>query len=219
MVPSGASAAPSKFMPHWPGPDASTQRPAIGSGGAPGRTIVVPVTACSPAQPASAKLASAMMADERTIEASLHCRDDELGAFFGAGWPARCHGLGLGIEAHRIRPMLVEVAKTRALPAAKRVIGQRNGDREVHADHADLHAAGKIACGVAIAREDRNAVAVFVLGGKPHGFFVVLRAHHREHRPKNLFLVDTHVRLHVVEQAAAHEIAVLIALELEVTPI
>src|SRR5438270_366702 len=213
MVPSGASAAPSKFMPHWPGPDASTQRPAIGSGGAPGRTIVVPVTACSPAQPASAKLASAMMADERTIEASLHCRDDELGAFFGAGWPARRHGLGLGIEAHRIRPVLVEVAKPRALPAAEGMIGERHGDGEIHADHAHLHAAGEIARGVPVAREDRNAVAVFVLGGKSHRLLVILRAHHGEYRAEDLLLVDAHVRSHFVEQAASHEIAVLVSLK------
>src|SRR3954454_14285882 len=104
MVPSGASGAPPKFMPHWLGPDASTQRPAIGSGGAPGRTMVVPVTACSPAQPASAK---AMISTPTRI-ASLHGRNDELGAFLGTGWPARRHGLGLGIDAHRIRSMLIE---------------------------------------------------------------------------------------------------------------
>src|SRR5438046_3129163 len=124
MVPSLASGVPPKFIPHWLGPDASTQRPAIGSGGAPGRTIVVPVRACSPAQPASANPANAMKARVRTV-ASLHRRDDELGAFLGARGPARRHGLGLGVEAHRVRPVLVEIAEAGALPAAERVVGER----------------------------------------------------------------------------------------------
>src|SRR5437773_8643112 len=94
----------------------------------------------------------------------LHRRDDELGAFLGAGRPARRDGLGLGIEAHRIRPVLVEIAEAGALPAAEGVIGERHRNREVHADHADLYAAGEVARGIAVTREDRNAVAVFVLG-------------------------------------------------------
>src|ERR1051325_2615608 len=106
-------------MPHWLGPDASTQRPAIGSGGAPGRTMVVPVTACSPAQPASAR-ANVIKTVART--ASLHRWNDELGAFLGAGRPARRHGLGLGVEAHRIRAVLIEVAEARTFPAAEGVI-------------------------------------------------------------------------------------------------
>src|SRR3954469_8051356 len=122
MVPSGASGVPPKFMPHWLGPEASTQRPAIGSGGAPGRTIVVPVTACSPAQPASAN-ANAMRTPTRI--ASLHRGDDELRAFLRSRRPARRHGLRLGVEAHRIRSVLVEIAEAGALPAAERVVGER----------------------------------------------------------------------------------------------
>src|SRR3954471_24984429 len=128
-------------MPHWLAPDASTQRPAIGSGGAPGRTIVVPVTACSPAQPASAN-ANAMRTPTRT--ASLHRRNHELRAFLRSGRPARRHGLGLGVKAHRIRSVLIEIAEAGALPAAERVVGERHGDCEVHADHADLDALSEI---------------------------------------------------------------------------
>src|SRR5712691_12713699 len=47
---------------------------------------------------------------------SLHRRDDELGAFLRAGGPARGHRLGLGIEAHRVRTVLVQVAEARTLP-------------------------------------------------------------------------------------------------------
>src|SRR3954447_9800854 len=137
MVPSGASGVPPKFMPHWLGPDASTHRPAIGSGGAPGRTMGVPVTACSPAQPASAN-ANAMRTPTRT--ASLHRRNHELRAFLRSGRPARRDGLGLGVEADRIRSVLVEIAEPGALPAAERVVGERHRDCEIHAGHAGLHA-------------------------------------------------------------------------------
>src|SRR5215471_13935761 len=63
-------------------------------------------------------------------KSSLHRRDHELGAFLDAGGPARGDGLGLGIETDRVRPVLIEIAETRALPAAERVIGKRHGDRE-----------------------------------------------------------------------------------------
>src|ERR1039458_3257632 len=105
---------------------------------------------------------------------SLHGRDHEFGAFLGAGRPARGDGLGLGVEADRIRPVLVEIAEAGALPAAEGVIGERYRNGEVDAYHADLHAVDEIARGVAIAGEDGNAVAVVMLGGKPHRFLVIL---------------------------------------------
>src|SRR3990172_6815958 len=145
----------------------------------------------------------------------LHGWDDELGTFLGAGRPARGDGLGFSVEADRIRPVLIEIAEAGALPAAEVVIGERHRNGEVHAHHADLHAIDEIARGVAVAGEDRNPVAVFMLGRQPHRFLVVLGAYHGEHGPEDFLLVDAHMRLHVVEQTAAHEIAVLVALHLE----
>src|SRR6202140_2374420 len=69
---------------------------------------------------------------------SIHRRNRELRAFLDAGGPARRHRLGLGVEADRIRPVLVEIAEAGLLPAAEGVIGDRNGDRHVDADHADI---------------------------------------------------------------------------------
>src|SRR5260370_16365527 len=71
---------------------------------------------------------------------SLHRRNDEFGAFLDARGPARGHGLGLGIKAHGVGPVLVEVAEARALPAAEGVIGERHRNPEVPAAHADLDA-------------------------------------------------------------------------------
>ena len=44
-------------------------------------------------------------------------------------------------------------------------------------------------------------------------------AHHRQHRPEDLVLVDLHVGAHMVEQAAAHEVALLVALQLQATAV
>src|SRR5258708_3608158 len=143
---------------------------------------------------------------------SPHRRNDEFGAFLGAGWPARGHRLGLGVEADRIRAVLVEVAEAGTFPAAERVVGERHGNGEVDADHADLDAAGEVARGVAVAGEDGDAVAVFVLRRQPHRLLVILGADHGEHGSENLLLIDRHVRLALVEQAAADEIAALVAL-------
>src|SRR3954453_11089496 len=88
----------------------------------------------------------------RAAEQSLHRRDDELGAFLGARRPARRHGLGLGVEPHRVRPVLVEITEPGTLPAAEGVIGERHRNCEVDAHHADLDTAGEIARGVAVAR-------------------------------------------------------------------
>src|SRR5262245_37534501 len=71
---------------------------------------------------------------------SFHRRDDEFRAFLDAGRPARGHGLGLGVEADRVRAVLIEIAEARAFPAAECVIGEGDWNCEVHADHADVDA-------------------------------------------------------------------------------
>src|SRR6201999_3432854 len=98
--------------------------------------------------------------NDEAIYPSVHRRDRELRALLDAGRPARGHRLGLGVEADRIRTMLVEVAETRLLPAAEGVIGNRHRDRHVDANHADIDLGGEIARGVAVAGKDRNAIAV-----------------------------------------------------------
>src|SRR5579859_4336333 len=67
------------------------------------------------------------------MRGSFHRRDHEFGALLDAGWPARGNRLGLGVEADRIRAMLVEIAKTGPFPAAKGVVGERHGNGEIHA--------------------------------------------------------------------------------------
>ena len=77
--------------------------------------------------------------------------------------PAAGHGLDVGVEANTFHAMHVMVAKQRALPAAKAVERHGHRDRDINADHADLHLVGKGACGVSVAGEDANAVAELVI--------------------------------------------------------
>src|SRR5262249_47389689 len=144
---------------------------------------------------------------------------DEFGAFLDARGPARSNRLGLGVEAHRVRPMLIEIAEARALPAAEGVIGERYRDREVYPHHADIHPGCEIAGGVSVARENGDAIAVLVLGGKSQRLLVVLGANDREHRAEDFLLVNAHAGRHLVEKAAAHEEAILVALQFEIAAV
>src|SRR5512139_4014311 len=85
--------------------------------------------------------------------ALLHRRDRELRTFLDTGRPARGHRLGLGVEADRVRTVLVEIAEAGLLPAAERVVGDRHRDRHVDADHADIYFGSEVARGVAVAGE------------------------------------------------------------------
>src|ERR1700761_9850268 len=100
------------------------------------------------------------------ITASIHCRDNDLGAVLDARRPPRGHGLHLGVELNRGWAMLVEITEPGPLPAAKGVIGHRDWDRHIDPDHADLHPGNEIAGCVAVAGEHRHPVAVLVLAGQ-----------------------------------------------------
>src|SRR4029077_12031295 len=90
-------------------------------------------------------------------------RHDVFGAGADAGGPAGGYGFEAGVEAHAFHAVHRHVAEQGALPAAKAVEGHRHRDRHVDADHADLDAAGEFARRVAVAGEDRDPVAVFVV--------------------------------------------------------
>src|ERR1700756_3078189 len=136
----------------------------------------------------------------RVNTALIHCGDDEFGTFFDAGRPPGRDGLDLGVELDRRRAVLVEVAEAGALPAAEGVVGHRDRDRHVDSDHAHLHPGDEIAGGVAVAGEDRHAVAVLVLRGQAQRLLVVVGPDYAQHRPEDLVGVDRHVGGDVVEE-------------------
>src|SRR3984893_13768972 len=132
---------------------------------------------------------------------SAHRRHHVFGAGADAGGPARGHRLEARVEAHTFGAVHRHVAEQGTLPAAKAVERHRHRDRHVDADHADLDAVRKFARGVAVAGEDRDAVAVFVVVHELCRGVEIGGAHDREHRPENLFLVDAHLGLDLIEQA------------------
>src|SRR5258708_24357865 len=93
----------------------------------------------------------------------------------------------------------------------------RYRDRNVNSDHADLDLVREFPGRIAVAGEDRCAVAEFVLVDHPRGGVVVGSTYDRQDGPKNLFLVDLHVRSDMIKQRAADEVAILVALHFEAT--
>ena len=85
--------------------------------------------------------------------------------------------------------MLVQVAEAGALPTAERVVGDRNGDRNIDADHTNLHAGREVASGIAVAGEDGDAVAVLVIARQTQRLFVVVRADDLQDGSEDLFLI------------------------------
>src|SRR5262245_54539717 len=120
----------------------------------------------SPAQPVSVRTTSipgVVLTGAIRQSDSLHRGNHEFRAFLRTGRPARSNGFRFGVEADRVGAMLVEISKAGTLPAAKGVIGERDRNRKINADHPDLHLVDKIARRIAVTGEDGNAVAVFVL--------------------------------------------------------
>src|SRR6185369_17288627 len=111
----------------------------------------------------------AISARERTIAfiyrqpGLLRRRHHEFGARANARRPALRHRFLPCIEADAFRSINMMVSEKRRLPAAEAVEGHRHRNGDVDADHSDLHALDEIARGVAVAGEDRRAVAELVL--------------------------------------------------------
>ena len=111
--------------------------------------------------------------------------------------------------------MLVEITEAGPLPAPEGVVGHRHRDRHIDADHAHLHAGHEVAGSIAVAGENRYPVAVFVFGGQPQRFFVIVSPDDAQYRAEDLVGVDRHVGRDVVEQRGADEKALLQAVVVE----
>jgi hypothetical protein len=109
----------------------------------------------------------------------------------------------------------VGVAEQRGLPTTERVVGHRDGDRDVDADHPDLDVLLELAGHAAVAGEHRDPVAVRVGVDQVDRLPVRVDPHHAQHRPEDLLGVDAHVRGHPVEQGGAEPEALGPVLHLE----
>src|SRR5436309_1402112 len=92
--------------------------------------------------------------------------------------PALGHDLVLGPEAQALLPVLANVAETGALPPAEAVVGNRHRDRHIDSDHPNVDSRSEFARRVAVAGEDRDAVAIFVLAGEADCLLEILGADH-----------------------------------------
>ena len=115
--------------------------------------------------------------------------------------------------------MLVQIAKHRFFPATKRMIGQWHRDRHVHPNHANVDPVGKVPSRVAIAGKDGGAIAIFMIHRQPERLFIAGSPHRRQHRTKNFFFIDIHVRGDIVEQMRSDKKAFFIALQFKVATI
>ena len=70
-----------------------------------------------------------------------------------------------------------------------------------------LNPGHEVACGVTVASENCDTVAVLMFGGQPQCFFVIVSAHDAQHRAEDLVGVDRHITGDVVEQGGADEVA------------
>src|SRR3954453_6709106 len=135
-------------------------------------------------------------------------RDMERRLVVGIGRPVRPtlgDDLGLGPEAHAFLPVLADVAESGTLPPAEAVVRYRHRNRHVDADHPDIDPGSELARGMAVASEDRDAIAIFVLRREPDRFFEITRPDDLQYRAENLVLIALHRRLHVVEQRRSDE--------------
>src|SRR5690606_4275695 len=134
---------------------------------------------------------------------SPHCRDDERFIVVAGCRPVRPalgDDLVLGPETHPFLTILADVAEARALPAAEAVIADRHRNRHIDAAHAYIHPRREFAGGVAVASEDGDAIAIFVLGRQAQRLLEIARPDHLQDGAEDFLLVGLVVRLDVIEE-------------------
>ncbi|KFF32029.1 chemotaxis protein [Pseudomonas aeruginosa VRFPA01] len=128
--------------------------------------------------------------------------------------PAAGDGLGLGIEAHRLLAVGVQVAVEGALPAGEGEERQRYRDRHVDSHLADLHRVLVAPSGAAGAGEQAGAVAIGIGVDQGDGLFQAIHLQAGQHRAEDFLAVQAHPRRHCTEQGGSEPVAVGIAFDL-----
>src|ERR1700727_905469 len=122
-----------------------------------------------------------------------------------AGGPTGGDGLEAGVEADAFGSVDGMVAEERTLPSAEAVEGHGDRNGDVDADHACLDAMGKGAGGVAVAGEDGGAVSELVVVDELESGITGVGADVAEDGAEDLFAINAHVGLDVIEEAGAEE--------------
>ena len=95
----------------------------------------------------------------------------------------------------------------------------RDRHRDVDPHHASLHFLHELARIVTVTGKDSAAVTKFMAIHRIDGGLVVRHANNAQHRPEDLFAIDTHLRRNVVKQGTANVVAVRVTRHLIVAAI
>src|SRR3954452_9031637 len=151
----------------------------------------------------------APMTPTPTLIAASHRRGEVhvpavVGRVFRRLRPAAGDDLAARVELDPLRPVDVLVAEQRRLPAAERVEGHRDRDRDVDAHHADLDLAPEVPSGRIRGGEDRSPVRVRVGVDELDRLPQRLHPDDAQHRAEDLVAVDVHLgRVDVGHSGAA----------------
>jgi len=142
----------------------------------------------------------------------------EFRTFGDAVGPALHDALVARVKAHGFLAVRVMIAEERSFPAPERMPRHRHRTRHVDAHHAHLNLPREYARRAAVGGEKRYAVPQFVRVDEcyrtRHECYrtrEIRHADNRQDRPENLFSIDAHIRLHVVEERAAKKEALFVA--------
>ena len=93
------------------------------------------------------------------------------------------------------------------------MIADRNRDRDIDADHADIDAGCKLARSMTVTGEDCDTIAILVFAGQAQRFLKVVGAHDLQNGSEDLFLIAFHLRGYMVNQRRPDEEAFFVALQ------
>ena len=97
------------------------------------------------------------------------------------------------------------IAEQGLLPSAETMKSHRNGNGHVNPDHTRLDTLHERPRRIAFPGEYRDAITENVRIDQVHRLVERTHANHHQDRPKDLLLVDAHVRADAIKQRAAEE--------------
>lgn len=138
-----------------------------------------------------------------------------IAAAIGAGITVSLFTLVFGLAILRLRGAYFGLATIGILEAVKTFVSNFNpwgrSDADVDAYHSRLHPGAEAASSSTAACKDAGGIAEARAVDDCQRLVQVAGANDCQHRPKNLFLGDCHVRLHIIEDGWAEEKTTLAA--------
>src|SRR3954452_16487809 len=149
----------------------------------------------------------------------LAAREAEVDAAVPGVQPPRGDRLLPGVEGEAVGPVRLRVAEQRVLESAERVVGDRDRDRHVDPDHADLDLPLEAARRPAVVREHRGAVPEGARVDEGDALLEARDAHDGQDRPEDLVAVHPRRGRDTVDQGGAEPEAVRGPVGFDVAPV